>query len=77
MKATHPLKELEILLSSGVGFLDAQETQSACECFRDAAEILDEYFPRLGFDHSGLAPVELAEAERKIAARLQYAGKAG
>ncbi len=39
-KATHPLKELEILLSSGVGFLDSQDggADAACCCLREAAE---------------------------------------
>lgn len=80
MKATHPLKELEILLSAGVGYLDSQEdggTDSACCCLRDAAEILDAYLETLGFDSSGIPPAELAEAERRIAARLQSSGRAG
>jgi hypothetical protein len=73
-RATHPLKELEIVLNAGVYHLDSQEdggTDDACECLRTAAEVLNGYFRQLGFDDSGYPPGELAEAEHRIAERLQ------
>jgi hypothetical protein len=72
-RTTHPLKELEILLNAGVYHLDSQVdggTDNACDCLQDATETLNAYFVALGFDHSGLPPAELAEAERRIETRL-------
>lgn len=74
MRATHPLKELEIVLHAGVHHLDSGEdggTDNACECLREAAEILSGYFEALGFDDSGRAPVELSQAERLIAEKTR------
>lgn len=71
--STHPLKELEIVLNTGVHHLDSGEdngTDNACECLRAAAEMLNAYFTALGFGDSGRPPRELAEAETRIAARL-------
>lgn len=76
---THPLKELEIVLGAGVYHLDSGEdggTDTACDCLRDAAEILDAYFERLGFDGGGQPPAELDEAERRIAERQRAPGGA-
>ena len=70
--ATHPLKELEIVLNAGVFHLDSGEeggTDNACDCLRTAAEILNGYFETVGFDDSGQAPAELIEAERRITVR--------
>lgn len=70
---THPLKELEIVLNAGVFYLDSGGEggmEDASELLRSAAEILNGYFNGLGFDDSGLAPLELVEAERLITNRL-------
>jgi hypothetical protein len=73
-QATHPLKELEIVLCAGVYHLDSGVdggTDDACECLRTASDILDAYSQQLGLDDSGYPPDELAEAERRIAERLR------
>ena len=70
--ATHPLKELEVVLNAGVYHLDSGEdsgTDSACECLRTATEILNRYFEALGFDDSGRAPVGFEEMECELMKR--------
>jgi hypothetical protein len=72
--ATHPLKELEIVLNAGVFHLDSGVdggTDNACECLRTATEILNGYFEALGFDDSGRAPVGFEEMERLIMKRKE------
>lgn len=72
--ATHPLKELEVVLNAGVFHLDSGEdtgTDDACECLRTATEIMNEYFKALGFDDSGRAPVGFVEMERLIMKRKE------
>ena len=61
------------MLNAGVYHLDSCEyggTDNACDCLREAAEILSQYFVKMGFDDSGNVPPELVAAERRIAVRL-------
>ena len=76
---THPLKEVEIMLTSATHKLDTSElshdTQEAHELFLEAAQTFIRYFNMFGFAHTGEAPAWFSEAEDGIALGLQPPSK--
>ena len=75
---THPLKELNIMLSAAVFQLtseDEKDVEGAHELTCDAADVIDGYFNMFGFDHAGEAPDWFSEAEDGIALGLKPPSK--